>query len=127
MKLSKFCSASWLIPFALIVYVILLIGCKDTQEIAPLPQTGPSLSSDQYSQEYSVEEAVRIFKSGDDEAIERVIKSRKSVIWDGKSKFKNGVNYSIPKDLIEKARNMNENFRRLNDMDRAFQHGKKLK
>jgi len=136
MKLPKLKSPSWLIPIALIfVCFILLLGCNDAQDIIPLTsQAGPSLSADRYSAKYSKEEAVRIFKSGDDEAINKVLMSKESVIWDGKSKFKNGVGYSIPEDMIEKAREISEDFRRANDMDRAWQRtgkmprgGKKIK
>jgi len=114
MKLFKF-------AFTALLMVLLLIGCDDNQDIAPLPQAEPSLSSERYSEEYTVEEAVEIFKSGDREAIEKVLMSKESVIWDGKKPFKNGVGYSIPKNLIEKAREMNEGFRRADDMDRAWQ------
>jgi len=123
------------LAFIAVLISFVLIGCKDTQDISPLTsQSEPSLSAEQYSPQYSVKEAVEIFKSGDNEAIQRVLMSRKSVRWDGKSKFKKRVRYTIPKDLIEKARNMSEGFRRMNDMDREFQRtgelpqgGKKLR
>jgi len=121
MKLSKLALIAVLISFVIIVCVIYLPGCSDNQEIVPLPQTEPSLSSEPYSAEYTVEQAIEIFKSGDKEAINKVIMSKKSVIWDGKKPFKNGVKYTIPKHLTEKAREINEDFRRANDMDRAWQ------
>ena len=114
--------------FSALLVSILLLGCNDAQEIAPLTsEAGLSLSSGQYSAEYSVEQAIEIFKSGDKEAIERVIKSKKRVIWDGESEFENGVNYRIGQDQIEKAREMSELFRKANDLDRAFQRGEKIK
>ena len=121
MKLFRF-------AFTALLMVLLLLGCNDAQDITDelTAPNGPSLSSEQFSAEYSKEEAIEIFKSGDDEAIERVIKSKKSVIWDGKSKFENGVNYKIGPDQIEKARETSEGFRKANDIDRAWQRTGKL-
>jgi len=115
--------AKGILAILFVFSLALYFGCKPDSEAPLSSQTEPSLSSDQYSAEYTVEEAIRIFKSGDREAINKVLMSEESVIWDGKSKFKNGVGYSIPEDLIEKAREINEDFRRANDMDRAWQHG----
>lgn len=127
MKLSKLVSASCFIPVALFVCVLFLIGCNDAQDISPLTsQSEPSLSSEQYSTEYSKEEAIRIFKSGDREAINKVLMSKESVIWDGKSELKKGVRYRIRPELNEKARKMNENFRRLDDMYLEFERTGKL-
>ena len=125
MKLSKlsFAFSYVLIPVFIFICLILLLGCDDNQDIAPLPQAEPSLSSERYSEEYTVEQAIRIFKSGDRDAINKVLMSEEAVIWDGKSKFKNGVSYRIRPELNEKAREMNENFRRADNMDRAWQHG----
>jgi len=111
MKFFKFFFTSLLIS-------ILLLGCNDAQDITDglTAPDGPSLSTEQFSAEYTKEEAIEIFKSGDREAIHKVLMSEESVIWDGKSKFKNGVSYSIRPELNEKARKMNENFRRLDDM-----------
>ena len=112
------------------IYAILLVfslalylGCKDDSEAPLSSQNESSLSSGQYSEKYTVEEAVEIFKSGDQEAINKVVMSRKRVIWDGKSEFENGVQYRITEDQFEKAREINEDFRRANDIDRAWQPG----
>ena len=128
MKLSKLCSASVFIPVFVFICLLLLLACNDAQEITDglTAPDGPSLSTEQFSAEYSKEEAIRIFKSGDREAINKVLMSEESVIWDGKSKFKNGVSYSIPEDLNEKARKMNEGFRRLDNMYLEFERTGKL-
>jgi len=114
MKLPKLCSASWFIPIALIfVCFILLLGCKDSQDIAPLisQDAGPSLSAKEIDEATELMKEFKCYVQCDDEKQREAEK----VLYLG-GKMEDGKAYFITPKMRQRAVEENPEWRQIDAM-----------
>ncbi|MFH1071032.1 MAG: hypothetical protein V1794_15540 [Candidatus Glassbacteria bacterium] len=97
----------------LLLSAVLYAGCKDQSAVStPVSEDeigAPRLSGDGM---LSVEQLEMLKTMKPEDAVNYLQSVQDPpVIWDGKSKFENGVRYRIPKELMEKAREINPGLR----------------
>ena len=122
MKSFKFCSASWLIPIGLIVCVVVLLGCNDAQDIAPLTSqdSGPSLSAKEVAEATELMKEFTMMVQVDDEGE----KEKELELYQG-GEIEPGKAYFIYPQMRGRAVEENPEWREIDAM--AAQDGETMK